>query len=35
MRDSPLSFSDPAAVASYADRARRSVPGLDVLHGIV
>ena len=35
MRDSPPSFSDPAAVASYADRARRSVPGLDVLHGIV
>jgi tRNA (cmo5U34)-methyltransferase len=29
------SFSDPAAVASYAERARRSVPGLDVLHGIV
>ncbi len=28
-------FSDPAAVASYAERARRSVPGLDVLHGIV
>ena len=28
-------FSDPAAVASYAERTRRSVPGLDVLHGIV
>lgn len=28
-------FSDPAAVASYAERARRSVPGLDVVHGIV
>ena len=28
-------FSDPAAVASYAERARRSVPGLDVLHAIV
>ncbi len=28
-------FSDPAAVASYAERASRSVPGLDVLHGIV
>ena len=35
MRDSPLSFSDPAAVASYAERTRRAVPGLDVLHGIV
>ena len=31
----PSPFSDPAAVASYAERARRSVPGLDVLHGIV
>lgn len=28
-------FSDPAAVASYAERTRRSVPGLDVLHRIV
>ncbi|MGB8350443.1 MAG: hypothetical protein WCE47_08435, partial [Gaiella sp.] len=28
-------FSDPAAVASYAERTRRAVPGLDVLHGIV
>ncbi|HEX5582130.1 hypothetical protein [Gaiella sp.] len=28
-------FSDPAAVASYAERARRSVSGLGVLHRIV
>ena len=28
-------FSDPEAVASYAERARRSVPGLDLLHRIV
>jgi tRNA (cmo5U34)-methyltransferase len=28
-------FSDPAAVASYAERTRRAVPGLDVVHGIV
>jgi tRNA (cmo5U34)-methyltransferase len=28
-------FSDPAAVASYAERTRRSVPGFDVLHRIV
>jgi tRNA (cmo5U34)-methyltransferase len=25
-------FNDPAAVAAYADNARRMVPGLDVLH---
>lgn len=28
-------FSDPAAVATYAERARRSVPGLDLLHAVV
>ena len=28
-------FSDPAAVASYVERAHRMVPGLGVLHGIV
>jgi tRNA (cmo5U34)-methyltransferase len=28
-------FSEPAAVASYADRACRSVPGLSVLHALV
>lgn len=28
-------FSDPAAVASYAERTCRSVPGLSVLHGVV
>ncbi len=28
-------FSDPAAAATYAERARRSVPGLDLLHALV
>ncbi len=28
-------FSDPAAVASYLERTRRAVPGLDVLHDLV
>ena len=28
-------FSDPAAVARYADGARRTVPGLAVLHGLI
>ena len=28
-------FSDPAAAATYAERARRSVPGLDHLHAVV
>lgn len=31
----PDFFSDPATVASYVERTRRAVPGLDVLHGIV
>lgn len=28
-------FSDPALIASYAQRTRRAVPGLDVMHRIV
>lgn len=31
----PSHFSDPAAVASYADNARKMVPGLDVVHRLV
>ncbi|HEX5146645.1 MAG TPA: class I SAM-dependent methyltransferase [Conexibacter sp.] len=31
----PEHFSDPATVASYVERTRRAVPGLDVLHRIV
>jgi tRNA (cmo5U34)-methyltransferase len=28
-------FSDPATIASYVERTRRAVPGLDVMHRIV
>jgi len=28
-------FADPAMIASYAERTRRVVPGLDVMHQLV